>query len=147
MNKQNLLTILLCAALLCGGAAAYFYTPYPVAPQPELLHISMIRRTEQDAESTLTYENITDRIDPDTLIQQLTSCKATRLPVYQSSYTLGDVLYEIDVLYDEQPLHFVLGKDYLVYESAPWYHRLQNAQDLINVLDAMTAAPNANPYT
>lgn len=145
MNKRKLLTILLCAALLCSGAAAYFYTPYPVAPQPELLHISMIRRTEQDAESTLTYENITDRIDPDTLIQQLTSCKATRLPVYQSSYTLGDVLYEIDVLYDEQPLHFVLGKDYLVYESAPWYHRLQNAQDLINVLDAMTAAPTANP--
>lgn len=145
MNKRKLLTILLCAALLCGGAAAYFYTPYPVAPQPELLQISMIQRTEQDAENTLTYENITDRIDPDTLIRQFTSCKATRLPVYQSSYTLVDVLYEIDVLYDEQPLHFVLGKDYLVCENAPWHHRLQNAQDLIHVLDAMTGTPVENP--
>ena len=138
--KRKLVPILLCAVVLIGGAGAFLLTPYPVAPEPEQLEISMVMRP--DAENS-SCESITDQVDPGALVQHISACEASRLPFYQNSYSTDTVQYEINVLYREKPVHFVLGEESFVYESGPWYHRLRNAQPLIDALDRDIAVNGA----
>lgn len=135
--KRKLVLILLCAVILLGGAGIYLLTPYPVAPEPEQLEISAVLRPDVENSSC---ESITDQVDLDALAQRIAACEASRLPTDQNGYSMETVRYEISVLYGEQPLHFVLGEDSFVYESGPWYHRLRNAQPLIDALDRDIAA-------
>ena len=138
--KRKLVLILLCAVVLLGGAGAFLPTPYPVAPELEQLEISMVMRPDWDAEAAPLYEVVTDQVDLDALAQLLSACEVSRLPTDQNGYSMETVRYEISVLYGEQPLHFVLGEDSFVYESGPWYHRLRDAQPLIDALDRDIAA-------
>lgn len=112
---------------------AFVLTPYSVAPQAEQLEVWRVQRMIGNAE----FEDITSQINLTQLSELLTSCKASRLPFYQQSYWLETVQYEIDARYDGEPLHFVLGKNSFVYESAPWNYRLRDAQALTDALDAM----------
>lgn len=135
--KRKLVLILLCAVVLLGGAGIYLLTPYPVAPELEHLEISAVLRPDVENSSC---ESITDQVDLDALAQRIAACEASRLPFYQNSYSMDTVQYEINVLCREKPLHFVLGEDSFVYESGPWYHRLRDAQPLIDALDRDIAA-------
>lgn len=135
--KRKLVLILLCAVILLGGAGIYLLTPYPVAPEPEQLEISAVLRPDVENSSC---ESITDQVDLDALAQRIAACEASRLPTDQNGYSMETVRYEISVLYGEQPLHFVLGEDSFVYKSGPWYHRLLDAQPLIDSLDRAIAA-------
>lgn len=112
---------------------AFVLTPYSVAPQAEQIEVWRVQRMIGNAE----FEDITSQINLTQLSELLTSCKASRLPFYQQSYWLETVQYEIDARYDGEPLHFVLGKNSFVYESAPWNYRLRDAQTLTDALDAM----------
>ena len=132
--KRKPFVIVLCIAVLCG-ALVYAFIQRDVAPQADRLEIWRVQRMVGDAE----FEDITSQINSMQLPELLTSCKASRLPFYQSSYSLDTVQYEIDGRYDGKPLHFVLGKNSFVYESAPWNYRLHDAQALIDTLDAMLA--------
>ena len=132
--KRKPFVIVLCIAVLCG-ALVYAFIPRDVAPQADRLEIWRVQRMVGDAE----FEDITSQINSMHLPELLTSCKASRLPFYQSSYPIDTVLYEIDGRYDGKPLHFVLGKNSFVYESTPWNYRLHDAQALIDTLDAMLA--------
>lgn len=130
--KRKPFVIVLCIAVLCG-ALVYAFIPRDVAPQAEQLEVWRVQRMVGDAK----FEDITSQINSMRLSELLTSCKASRLPFYQSSYSLDTVQYEIDGRYDGKPLHFVLGKNSFVYESTPWNYRLHDAQALIDTLDAM----------
>lgn len=130
--KRKPFVIVLCIAVLCGALVDAFI-PWDVAPQAEQLEVWRVQRRVGDAE----FEDITSQINSMRLSELLTSCKASRLPFYQSSYSLDTVQYEIDGRYDGKPLHFVLGKNSFVYESTPWNYRLHDAQALIDTLDAM----------
>lgn len=130
--KRKPFVIVLCIAVLCG-ALVYAFIPWDVAPQAEQLEVWRVQRMVGDAE----FEDITSQINSMRLSELLTSCKVSRLPFYQSSYSLDTVQYEIDGRYNGKPLHFVLGKNSFVYESAPWNYRLHDAQALIDTLDAM----------
>lgn len=130
--KRKPFVIVLCIAVLCG-ALVYAFIPRDVAPQADRLEIWRVQRMVGDAE----FEDITSQTNSMRLSELLTSCKASRLPFYQSSYSLDTVQYEIDGRYDGKPLHFVLGKNSFVYESTPWNYRLHDAQALIDTLDAM----------
>ena len=132
--KRKPFVIVLCIAVLCG-ALVYAFIQRDVAPQADRLEIWRVQRMVGDAE----FEDITSQINSMHLPELLTSCKASRLPFYQSSYPIDTVLYEIDGRYDGKPLHFVLGKNSFVYESIPWNYRLHDAQALIDTLDAMLA--------
>lgn len=137
MKRKPIVILLGAIVLYC--ALAYVFIPYSIAPQPEQLQIQLVLRTVEDTE----YENITEKVDPAALTQQIAACEASRLPFYQNSYSLDTVRYEINALYGEKPLHFVLGENSFVYESGPWNHRLRDAQALIDALDAMLTANSA----
>lgn len=130
--KRKSIAILLGAIVLCG-ALVYAFTPYSIAPQSGQIEIWRVGRIADNAE----YEDVTAQIDLEQLAELLTSCKASRLPFYQQSYSLDTVQYEIDAYYEERPLHFVLGQNSFAYESTPWIHHLHDAQTLIDALDAM----------
>lgn len=136
--KRKPIVILLGIIVLCC-ALAFVLTPYSVVPQAEQLEVWRVQRVIGDAE----FEDITSQINSMQLTELLTSCKASRLPFYQQSYSLDTVQYEIDGRYNGKPLHFVLGKNSFVYESAPWNHHLRDAQALIDALDATLAANSA----
>ena len=130
--KQKAILILLCIIALCGSLT-FVLTPYSVAPQAEQIEVWRMQRMIGNAQ----FEDITSQVNLTQLSELLASCKASRLPFYQSGYSLDTVQYEIDAHYKGKPLHFVLGKNSFVYESAPWNYRLRDAQALINALDAM----------
>lgn len=130
--KRKPILVLLCVVALCS-ALVFALTPYSVAPRAEQLEVWHVQRMIGDAE----FEDITDSIDLQQLSKLLADCKASRLPFYQSSYSLDTVQYEINTHYKGKPLHFVLGKNSFVYESTPWVHRLRDAQTLIDALNAM----------
>ncbi len=136
--RRKPLVVLLCAVVLCG-ALAYAFIPQDVAPQAEQLEFWRMQRMIGNAE----FEDVTSQINLTQLSELLTSCKASRLPFYQNSYSVDTVQYEIDARYKGQPLHFVLGKNSFAYESTPWVHRLHDAQALIGALDAMFAVGTA----
>ena len=131
MNRKPII-VLFCIIILCG-ALTFALTRYSVAPESEQLEIWRMQRMIGNAE----FEDMTDQIDLHQLTELLADCNASRLPLYQQSYSLDTVQYEIDAYYKEEPLHFVLGKNSFVYESTPWVHRLHNAQSLIDALDTM----------
>ena len=108
--KQKPMIVLLCVLALCG-ALAFVLTPYSVAPQAEQLEIWRVQRMIGNAE----FEDLTSQVNLTQLSELLTSCKASRLPFYQQSYSLDTVQYEIYALYKGKPLHFVLGKNSFVY--------------------------------
>lgn len=132
MKKRKFMVIVLCVVMLCGVLACVVI-PRDVAPQVEQIEVWRVQRMVGDAE----FEDITSQINSMQLSELLTFCKASRLPFYQSSYSLDTVQYEIDGRYNGEPLHFVLGKNSFVYESTPWNYRLHDAQALIDTLDAM----------
>lgn len=136
--KQKPMIVLLCVLALCG-ALAFVLTPYSVAPQAEQLEVWRVQRMIGNAE----FEDLTSQINLTQLSELLTSCKASRLPFYQQSYSLDTVQYEIYAHYKGKPLHFVLGKNSFVYESAPWNHHLRDAQALIDALDTMLPTSTA----
>lgn len=130
--KRKTIIVLFCVILLCG-ALTFMLIPYSVAPQAEQMEIWRVQRMMGNAE----FEDLTLQINLTQLSELLASCEASRLPFYQQSYSLDTVQYEIDAYYNGEPLHFVLGKNSFVYESAPWNYRLRDAQALIDALDAM----------
>lgn len=138
MKKRKFMVIVLCVVMLCGVLACVVI-PRDVAPQVEQITVWRVQRMVGDAE----FEDITSQIDAAQLAELLTSCKASRLPFYQQSYSVETVQYEINGRYNGKPLHFVLGKNSFVYESTPWVYRLQDAQALMDALDAMLASADA----
>lgn len=130
--KRKPMIALLCIIALCG-ALAFVIMPYSVAPQAEQIEIWRVQRMIGNAE----FEELTLQINLTQLSELLASCEASRLPFYQQGYSLDTVQYEIDAYYKGEPLHFVLGKNSFVYESAPWNHHLRDAQALIDALDDM----------
>lgn len=138
MKKRKFMVIVLCVVMLCGVLACVVI-PRDVAPQVEQITVWRVQRMVGDAE----FEDITSQIDAAQLAELLTSCKASRLPFYQQSYSVETVQYEINGRYNGKPLHFVLGKNSFVYESAPWNYRLHDAQALMDALDAMLASADA----
>lgn len=133
--KRKYIILLFCAVLLCG-AVFYAFIPREVAPQAELLEIWRVQHMDGD-------EDVTAQIDLAQLSTSITSCKASRLPFYQQSYSVETVQYEINGRYNGKPLHFVLGKNSFVYGSTPWVYCLHDAQALMDALDAMLASADA----
>lgn len=130
--KRKTIIVLFCVILLCG-ALTFMLIPYSVAPQAEQMEIWRVQRMMGNAE----FEDLTLQINLTQLSELLASCEASRLPFYQQSYSLDTVQYEIDAYYNGEPLHFVLGKNSFVYESAPWNYRLHDTQALIDALDTI----------
>lgn len=138
MKKRKFMVIVLCVVMLCGVLACVVI-PRDVAPQVEQITVWRVQRMVGDAE----FEDITSQIDAAQLAELLTSCKASRLPFYQQSYSVETVQYEINGRYNGKPLHFVLGKNSFVYGSTPWVYCLHDAQALMDALDAMLASADA----
>ena len=131
------------SAVRCPSCSAaqgiYLLTPYPVAPELEQLEISMVMRpTGMRRRSAIRSGHRPGRSG---CAGAAALCLRGLPPADRSERLFdGTVRYEISVLYGEQPLHFVLGEDSFVYESGPWYHRLRDAQPLIDALDRDIAA-------
>ena len=102
MNQKPMI-VLLCVLALCG-ALAFVLTPYSVAPQAEQLEVWRVQRMIGNAE----FEELTSQINLTQLSELLTSCKASRLPFYQQSYSLDTVQYEIDAHHKGEPLQMCI---------------------------------------
>lgn len=110
-KKAVAIGTLLCLIIII---TIYFSTPSPVFADDDDFEIHHVSITSQDYGE----EDITGRIDCVKLARLLCSYERSRLPHTFSPYQMavGDI--QIDGIAENGPIHILLGRDSVVYESA-----------------------------
>lgn len=89
------------------------------------------------------YENghgteITSLVDLEQLKALLADARCSRMPNSRGSYSLDEVVFEIDGVCADAPVHIVLGSFYEVYESADkGSFNIWNGEELLTQVSAL----------
>lgn len=76
--------------------------------------------------------DVTDKLDLQQLALVLSGYRCSRLPIPFRSYAQSDVVLEIDMLIQGQPMHLLLGNLNIVYRSSgSGAYKIRNSQTLL----------------
>lgn len=137
LRKNNRWKILLLGVLLLllGGVVGFLLSP--VAPVKDASKVTELRvkRVTEGKE-----EDISTLVDADALKAILPLMRAGKIPAMSEPTMMKDYRFEIDGIYDNKPLHIVLGENGVscVYSSGNRDTRkLQNPESWIAVMEKL----------
>ena len=119
--------------LLLGGVAGFLLSPgAPVKDASKVTELSVKRVTEGKE------EDISALVDADALKAILPLMRAGKIPAMSEPTMMKDYRFEIDGIYDNKPLHIVLGENGVscVYRSGN-PRKLQNPESWIAVMEEL----------
>jgi hypothetical protein len=132
IDRRRKLMIAACAFLIVLFALVSFW-PQRVIPDAAQYEIQKVTYYE-NGQGT----EITAQVDLEQLKALLADAKCSRMPNSRGSYSLDEIVFEIDGVCADAPLHIVLGSFYEVYESADeGSFNIWNGAELLSQVSAL----------
>ena len=135
MTKRKVyISLILTVVIALLAIAAIFFVCVPNAPiknadNLEIINVSRIT----DAK----YTEITDEVNLTELKALLPMLRAQRIPTISAPTQTADHMYEIDCIYENKPLHIIIGKPEVscVYsDSNAGMCRIENVQSWVTLM-------------
>lgn len=140
-KKTALILIIIAVILILSAAAAVLLTPQTFFTETSDIEIYRVIKTSAPYGKVDERTEITDQVDGASLESCLYLMRCNRYRTSFAPYATADVRYEIDLRYNSESFHIVLGKPYLsvIYVSADkGGYKIANPESWLSLLDALT---------
>ena len=141
MKKRILIiVIIICLVVVLAAAGFIIFRPVPLIASPNTVVDGSEEYSKSDTVvSAVNYNgaDVTDRIDIEQLVRILSryDCRRGSNPF---PYPQADMVWQIDLIQNFRPIHIVLGKDSVRYESVnTGMYRIINPESLMNELNTV----------
>ena len=135
MTKRKAYTCLISTfVIMLLAITAIFFWCVPNAPIKDADNLEIINVSRiTDAK----YTGITDEVNLTELKALLPMMRAQRIPTISAPTQTADHMYEIDCIYENKPLHIIIGKQEVscVYcDASAGMCRIENAQSWVTLM-------------